>query len=104
MARKRAAMRSEEIEAAVARLTEIGELDDERFARRYAEDKRELRGWGAERIREALASRGVAPRARRGGAGGRLARRPGASGRATCSPGAGGPWTAMPTEAGRSAT
>ena len=44
-----------------ARLTEIGELDDERFARRYAEDKRELRGWGAERIREALASRGVAP-------------------------------------------
>ena len=39
----------------------MGELDDERFARRYAEDKRELRGWGAERIREALASRGVAP-------------------------------------------
>ena len=39
----------------------MGELDDERFACRYAEDKRELRGWGAERIREALASRGVAP-------------------------------------------
>lgn len=51
----------EEIEQAIGRLTEMGELDDERFACRYAEDKRELRGWGAERIREALASRGVAP-------------------------------------------
>ena len=52
---------SEEIEATIDRLTEVGELDDERFARRYAEDKRELRGWGAERIREALASRGIPP-------------------------------------------
>ena len=50
-----------EIEAAIGRLTEVGELDDERFARRYAEDKRELRGWGAQRIREALLARGVAP-------------------------------------------
>ena len=50
-----------EIEAAIGRLTEVGELDDERFARRYADDKRELRGWGAERIREALLARGVAP-------------------------------------------
>jgi regulatory protein len=49
----------EEIETAIARLTELGELDDERFARRYAEDKRELRGWGAERTRESLASRGI---------------------------------------------
>ena len=40
--------------------TLTGELDDQRFARRYAEDKRELRGWGPERIREALTSRGVA--------------------------------------------
>jgi regulatory protein len=52
---------SEEIEATIARLTEVGELDDERFARRYAEDKRELRGWGGERIREALSSRGIPP-------------------------------------------
>jgi regulatory protein len=51
----------EEVEEAIGRLTEMGELDDERFACRYAEDKRELCGWGAERIREALASRGVAP-------------------------------------------
>ena len=50
---------SEEIASAIARLTELGELDDERFAQRYAEDKRELRGWGAERIRESLASRGI---------------------------------------------
>jgi regulatory protein len=50
---------SEEIETTITRLTEVGELDDDRFARRYAEDKRELRGWGAERIREALASRGI---------------------------------------------
>ena len=93
----------EEIEAAIGRLTEVGELDDERFACRYAEDKRELRGWGAERIREALASRGVAPGARRGGAGGRLPRRPGGDGRATCSPGVGSPWMPMPIARGRSA-
>jgi regulatory protein len=48
-----------EVEAAVERLTALGELDDERFARRYAEDKRELRGWGADRIREALAAKGL---------------------------------------------
>ena len=34
-------------------------LDDERFARRYAEDKRELAGWGPERIAAALRKRGV---------------------------------------------
>ena len=45
--------------AAVERLIAIGELDDERFARRYAEDKRELRGWGPDRIREALVQRGI---------------------------------------------
>jgi len=51
----------EDVEAVVGRLVELGELDDERFARRYAEDKRELAGWGAERIRDALLARGVAP-------------------------------------------
>ena len=44
----------------IDRLIEIGELDDARFARRFAEDKRELAGWGPERIREALLARGVA--------------------------------------------
>jgi regulatory protein len=48
-----------EIEAALAALTEAGALDDERFAQRFAADKRELRGWGPERIREALAGRGI---------------------------------------------
>lgn len=50
----------EETAGAIERLATIGELDDERFARRFADDKRELRGWGPERIREALAARGVA--------------------------------------------
>ncbi|MGH2952603.1 MAG: regulatory protein RecX [Solirubrobacterales bacterium] len=50
---------ADEIETALALLTELGELGDERFARRYAEDKRELSGWGAERIRVALLARGV---------------------------------------------
>jgi regulatory protein len=49
----------DEIEAALRRLFEIEALDDERFARRYAEDKRDLSGWGPERIREALLDRGV---------------------------------------------
>jgi regulatory protein len=50
-----------EIEVAIERLIELGELDDERFARRFAEDKRELSGWGPERIREVLLGRGVEP-------------------------------------------
>jgi regulatory protein len=48
-----------EVDAAIAGLVEAGELDDERFARAYAEDKRTLRGWGSERIREGLAARGI---------------------------------------------
>lgn len=43
----------------VGRLVEDGVVDDARFAARFAEDKRELVGWGAERIREALEARGV---------------------------------------------
>jgi regulatory protein len=49
----------DDVEATVNRLIEIGELDDEKFARLYAEDKRELRGWGPERIRETLIGRGI---------------------------------------------
>ena len=51
----------EDLEAAIARLTELGELDDARFARRYAEDKRELAAWGSERIQATLLARGLAP-------------------------------------------
>jgi regulatory protein len=49
-----------EIEAVIALLTEAGAIDDASFARRYAEDKRELAGWGPERIAQALEGRGVA--------------------------------------------
>ena len=45
----------------VDHLVEIGTLDDERFAVRFAEDKRELSGWGSERIRAALLERGIDP-------------------------------------------
>jgi regulatory protein len=48
-----------EVEDAMDRLVSVGELDDEAFARRYADDKRELSGWGPERIREALLARGL---------------------------------------------
>ena len=44
---------------AVARLIEEGAIDDDRFSQRYAEDKRELAGWGPKRIREALRVRGA---------------------------------------------
>ena len=56
---KRHGFELDEIELALQRLFESGVLDDERFARRYADDKREISGWGAERIREALLARGV---------------------------------------------
>ena len=52
---------SEDAAHVIDRLTAIGELDDERFARLFAEDKVELAGWGSERVREALLARGVAP-------------------------------------------
>lgn len=52
--------REDEIDGAVSRLVECGELDDERFSRLFAEDKRELAGWGSERIRGALRDRGLA--------------------------------------------
>jgi regulatory protein len=43
----------------LALLAEAGAVDDERFARRFAEDKRELAGWGPDRIAESLAKRGI---------------------------------------------
>ncbi len=43
----------------LARLAEAGGIDDERFARRYAEDKRELADWGPQRISEALSRKGI---------------------------------------------
>ena len=49
------------IEEAVAELVEAGFLDDARYARRFAEDKRTLECWGSERIARDLRRRGVAP-------------------------------------------
>ncbi|HMT04957.1 MAG: regulatory protein RecX [Solirubrobacterales bacterium] len=49
----------EEIERVVEYLIENLALDDKRFAIAYASDKRELAGWGRDRIREVLQRRGV---------------------------------------------
>jgi regulatory protein len=48
-----------EIAEVIALLAEAGAIDDASFARRYAEDKRQLAGWGQDRIAKALAGRGV---------------------------------------------
>ncbi len=48
-----------EVEEVIAQLAEAGAIDDASFARRYAEDKRQLAGWGPERIARALESRRV---------------------------------------------
>jgi regulatory protein len=52
---------SDEVEDVVDRLVSTGVLDDSRYARRYAEDKRMLKRWGSERIRVALLDRGISP-------------------------------------------
>jgi regulatory protein len=49
------------IDAAVAELERLQYLDDERFARRFAEDRRRLDGWGADRIERRLLALGVEP-------------------------------------------
>jgi regulatory protein len=47
------------VERAIAALVQDGQLDDRRFARLFIQDKRELEGWGSDRIRQALIARGV---------------------------------------------
>lgn len=47
------------IDAALAALERDGYLDDARFARQFAEDKRLLEEWGADRIERRLATLGV---------------------------------------------
>jgi regulatory protein len=49
------------IDAVVGELCEQGYLDDARYARRFAEDRRRLDAWGAERIERRLRALGVAP-------------------------------------------
>jgi regulatory protein len=61
LARHLAAKRVEPdaIEAVVGELCEQGYLDDASYAQRFAEDRRRLDGWGAERIERRLLSLGV---------------------------------------------
>jgi regulatory protein len=47
------------VEQVIDELTDQGYLDDARYARVFAQDKRELEQWGSERIRQALLGRGV---------------------------------------------
>ena len=56
---ERAELPAEEIESAVSELIELGYLDDARYARVFAEDKRNLDDWGSERIERVLRDRGV---------------------------------------------
>jgi regulatory protein len=59
LAEKRVA--PEEAAVVVAELVEGGFLDDGAFAQRFAEDRRRLDAWGAERIERRLRALGVAP-------------------------------------------
>ena len=49
------------IDGAIAALTRQGYLDDVRYARTFAEDRRALDDWGPERIERRLLALGVAP-------------------------------------------
>lgn len=48
-----------DVEQAIEALVADGQLDDARFARLFIQDKRELDGWGSDRIRQGLLARGV---------------------------------------------
>ena len=52
-------MEPEAIDEVVDELSESGVLDDARYAERFTEDRRELNGWGPERIGLDLSRRGV---------------------------------------------
>ena len=48
-----------EADAAIAEVARMGYLDDARYARTFAEDRRNLDGWGNERIEHKLLTLGV---------------------------------------------
>ncbi len=48
------------IDQVVAELSELGHLDDARYAQRFAEDRRRLDAWGSERIARRLRMLGIA--------------------------------------------
>lgn len=47
------------VEDAIEELRALGQLDDARFARLFAQDRRELDGWGQERIARRLRELGI---------------------------------------------
>ena len=63
-------MEAAEVDEVIALLIEADAIDDASFARRYAEDKRQLAGWGPDRISAAGTGRGVAPEQKQGAQGG----------------------------------
>ena len=56
---ERAELPEAEITASIEELVGFGYVDDARYARVFAEDKRTLEAWGNERIERALSERGV---------------------------------------------
>jgi regulatory protein len=56
---ERATLAPEAVRATIDELTELGYLDDARYARVFAEDKRNLEEWGSERIERTLRERGI---------------------------------------------
>lgn len=56
---ERAGLAAEVIAQALAIVTEQGYVSDERYARQLAEDRRNIDGWGAERIRARLEAAGI---------------------------------------------
>jgi len=50
---------ADKVEWSIATLRDQGYLDDARFARLLAQDKRTLEGWGSDRIRRTLSARGI---------------------------------------------
>jgi regulatory protein len=56
---ERKGLGAETAEACVRELQAQGYVDDARYALMFVHDKRELEGWGSERIRRGLAERGI---------------------------------------------
>ena len=56
---RRAGLGPEAIDEALAIVIEQGYLNDERYARLLAEDRRNIDGWGAQRIRARLEAAGI---------------------------------------------
>ena len=52
---------AEVVDEAIAELTRQGYLDDARYAYRFAEDRRTIDAWGAERIERRLLAAGLEP-------------------------------------------